>query len=186
MDSVRWELGTVQTDPEGRYLFIQAWIDCPPYVILSLYLPPPASISILHAAAKFAADYPSSRILCMGDFNLLHDTVLDKFTPLSNTAPSQIRSQLSLFLAEMGWLDLWQFFHPNTLEYTCFTPGRNSLSHIDYICGNSLLFSALTSISHKHCVASDHSPVLAEFLIDSASNTLYRGIKKIRAFWLSH
>lgn len=78
--SVKWKLGTVQRDPEDRFLFIQAWIDCQPYVLIGLYLPPPAPISILYDAARFAANFPHSRVICMGDFNLLHDCSLDKFS----------------------------------------------------------------------------------------------------------
>lgn len=56
--SIRWELGAVQKDPEGRFLFIQAWIDCQSHVLISLHLPPPASISILYDADRFAATFP--------------------------------------------------------------------------------------------------------------------------------
>lgn len=173
----------VQKDPEGRYVFIQAWIDCLPYVILSIYLPPPAALSILYDAASFASKFPSSRIICMGDFNLIHDMSMDRFNLPHTSISSTSKSQLYVFLEEMGWIDLWRFSHPNSLEYTCHTPGRNSLSRIDYICGNALTCSSLIHISHKTRVASDHSPILAEFHIDA---TIYsKGIRKIHPFWLT-
>lgn len=134
-------------DPVGSthhsyLLFMQAWIDCQPFVILALYLLPPASITLLHDAAKFAANFPSSRVICMGDFNLIHDASIDKFVPPHSGSRMHPRTQLSFFLEEMGWVDLWRFHNPNLLEYTCFTPGRNSLSRTDYICGNSYISSS--------------------------------------------
>lgn len=88
--------------------------------------------------------------------HLIHDASLDRFVPPHNSSHVHTRTQLSLFLDEMGWIDLWRFHNPNLLEYTCFTPGRNSLLRIEYICGNSLVCSSLTSVSHRPRVASDH------------------------------
>lgn len=164
-------------------MFIQAWIVCLPCVILPLYLPPPAPLSLLHDAASFSANFPSARVICMGDFNLIHDTPLDRFTASSSISQEHTRTHLALFLEEMGWIDLWRFHNPDLLEYTCFPPGCNSMSRIGYVCGNSFMCSSLTSISHRPRVASDHLPVLVEFLMDSA--TYSRGIRKIHPFWLT-
>lgn len=133
------QLGVVNSSegPRGTIFFIQAWIDCQSYVLIYLHLPPPASISILYDAARFAATFPHSRVICMGGFNLLHDYALDKFMRPDFGGLPGTKSHLALFLEEIGWLDLWRFYNPQTFEYTCFTPGRNSLSRIDYVCGNS-------------------------------------------------
>lgn len=72
-------MGLVLREQEGRFVFVHVWIDSLPLVILGLYIPPPATLSILHQAASFAAKFPGAILFCVGDFNLLLNPSLDKF-----------------------------------------------------------------------------------------------------------
>lgn len=99
----RWEVGQIQKDPKGRFIFIQACIDSLPYVLLGIYLPPPSNLSILQHAARFANQFQQATLICIGDFNMLKDPVLDSFSGAHEPVAQSTSTALSQFLAEMGW-----------------------------------------------------------------------------------
>lgn len=132
----RWEVGQIQKDPKGRFIFIQACIDSLPYVLLGIYLPPPSNLSILQHAARFANQFQQATLICIGDFNMLKDPVLDSFSGAHEPVAQSTSTALSQFLAEMGWYYLWRLRFPNSATYSCHS-GRNALSRIDYMCGDA-------------------------------------------------
>lgn len=181
--SLRWEVGLVQKDPEGRYVFVHAWIDSLPYVLLGLYLPPPANLSVLHQAARFAAQFPSATLLCFGDFNLVFDPTFDRFSASPGPSTTSPPTALAQFLGEMGWHDLWRLNSPSTLVYSCHSTGSNALSRIDYLCGNARACTEVVDIQYLPRAVSDHSPILAEFAATVSRES--RTSLRINPFWLN-
>lgn len=58
-------------DPEGRYVMIYALIQNLLWVIVGLYLPPPASLRLLNLIIAKLAQFPLDNVVLMRDFNLV-------------------------------------------------------------------------------------------------------------------
>lgn len=57
--SLNFELLDVKLDPGGRYVLLHACIETVEMVVVGLYLPPPADLSILHGIIPLLAQYPT-------------------------------------------------------------------------------------------------------------------------------
>lgn len=109
---------------------------------------------------------------------------LDKFHARTTTTTPNVfpPTTLTQFLGEMGWYELWRSKFPFHACFLCHTSGRNTLSRIDYICGNARACAVVGDIQYLPRAVSDHSPELAEFLILNVGGT--QCSLQINPFWL--
>lgn len=61
----------VQTDPNGKFVFLCCLIHSRPRNILAVYVPPPFDYSVLHKAAQFVLLFPSAPSIWIDDLNHL-------------------------------------------------------------------------------------------------------------------
>ena len=178
--SVPWKCFQKKVDPEGQYVFVQAQVYDIPFVILGIYNPPPATLSVIKEAMLFASLYPEALVLCLGDFNLLWDPLVDRHgPPLKRTRKPLMFRELG---EEFGWRDLWRMLNPQTRAYSWAIPGRGCLSRIDLALENDKIISRVVSVEYLIRGVSDHSPLLVNIAIG------IEGMKqnwKFQPYWLS-
>lgn len=68
----------VSTDQDGRYIILHVSIYNKKMVLVGLYLPPPASVSILNDIMNMVLWYDTPAILLLGDFNMVPCPDLDR------------------------------------------------------------------------------------------------------------
>lgn len=73
---VPFELILLQTDRQGRYVFVHAAINGSPILILACYVPPPYN-STVKEGLDFMSQYPAVLTVCMGEFNMTLIPALD-------------------------------------------------------------------------------------------------------------
>lgn len=74
----------LQSDPQGRFLFIHAKINGLEILLLAIYIPPPFQFTVLTEGLAFMSQFPSVPAIWLGDFNNIANRHLYR---LSLTAP---------------------------------------------------------------------------------------------------
>lgn len=69
---------SLQTDQQGRYVFLHATINRSPILILACYIPPPYSSTIVKEGLAFMSQHPRVPAIWMGDFNMTLSPALDR------------------------------------------------------------------------------------------------------------
>lgn len=82
-------------------------------MIIGLYNSPLANMKILKEAVIFMAQYPEAYVICMGDFNILMNPVMDKHGKLPRDQVGG-KSKFGKFVEEVGGVDIWRIKNPQT------------------------------------------------------------------------
>lgn len=176
--SLQFELLDVKLDPGGRYILIHAIIDTVEMVLVGIYLPPPADISLIHNLIPMLAQYPTDNVLLAGDFNIAPDPSRDRLTPDPAT-----NSSLSRWAGVFGFKDVWRWKYPNERSYTCCSLSHNTLSRIDLIYASGNLLPKIREIKILPRGISDHSPM---FCVIQATTPPADRIWRLSRFWIKH
>lgn len=123
-----FKLLDVKLDPGGRYVLVHAIIDTFEMLIVGLYIPPPATTSLLKALVPIMSTYATDNIIVAGDFNMLLSPSLDKL--VTSTA---VGSPLSCWASLYILMDVWQWKHPDEHAFTCHSATHHTLSRIELI-----------------------------------------------------
>lgn len=179
--SVPWECISYKCDSVGRYVFIYAILYSLPFVLMGMYNPPHAGIQVVKNAVLFMAQYSDAYVICMGDFNMLLDSVLDRCGGVSHNRVNRENILKTLF-SEIEWSDLWRIGNPQTRRYSWSAPGESCLSRIDMTCGNGKVQPLMQSITYLPRGVSDHSPLM--FRLNIGPRGSYP-TWKMHSYWLS-
>lgn len=107
-------------------MLIHALIYDLPWVLVGLYLPPPASLKLLNLISGELAQFPPDNVVPMGDFNLVPDSDMDRCAAVGTT-----RHGLAEWAKTYGLTDVWRWRNPQTKTFTCHSATHRSFSHID-------------------------------------------------------
>lgn len=125
--------------------------------------------------------YLEAYVLCLGDFNLLLDPVMDRYGDLPASQPQTLSAFVTL-VTEFGWSEWWLVSNTHTRAYSWFIPSRGLLSRIDLALGNNKFLTKLSSITYFSRGVPDHLPLLLS--IDTGATGIYRPWW-VQPFWLS-
>lgn len=153
---VKFSCRQTSIDDLGRYIFLLCSIDGVMLVVANIYIPPPFNLDVLLKLHKFLLDKKECPIVVVGDFNEVLDRKLDRF-PIRQLSEESGKTRLSLFLEEVGLVDLWRVRNPGALQYTCCSMSHSTLSRIDLILGNDRALQLLEKIAYWPRGISDHS-----------------------------
>lgn len=98
------------------------------YVLVGLYLPPPADIALLYELKQHVISYDMQNVILMGDFNLAPCPTLDRLQPLSRQSPDLLQWATTFEL-----VDAWCHCHPTDSEYTFHFATFQTFSCIDLV-----------------------------------------------------
>lgn len=75
--SLVYDLLAVKIDPEGRYVLLHVVIDAVEMLILGLYIPPPATVSLLKYLTCLLSEFATDNIIIARDFKMLPNPSLE-------------------------------------------------------------------------------------------------------------
>ena len=181
--SVHFELCTISTDPQGRYVFLSVKLYGEPFLLLAFYVPPPFAMTVILEGITFMANHPSIQAVWLGDFNTTLNPSLDR---LAGTPPHNLgevtTTKFSKLIASLHLIDSWRFKFPQKRLYSCFSATHSSMSRIDFILVSQVLTSRLSEAKFGPRLLSDHSPywISLNVPIDKP-----RRAWRLNPFWLS-
>lgn len=164
-------------DPNGRFVVIHALIHHVPWVIVGLYLPPPASLQVLNQITAKIAEFSTENVVLLGDFNLVPDAGIDRMTP-SGTS----RGGLADWADTYGLFDLWRWKFPQAREYTCHSSSHRTFSRIDLVYAGGPVLPKVRDVRILPRGVSDHAPLLLELDLSlDPSDKIWR----LSRYWVS-
>lgn len=112
--TVQFQLHSLQSDRQGRFLFLHASVGGLEVLLLAFYVPPPFQFAILKEGVAFMSKHPTVLAIWMGDFNMVIDPLLDRLhsstTPLARPA----LTRFGRFLSEFALTVTWRLKYPTT------------------------------------------------------------------------
>lgn len=175
--SLAFQLITVKTDPGGRYVIVHALIGGTPYIIIvGIYLPPPADVTLLHSLMHTITQYEVNKVLCVGDFNSVMSNKADRLH-----AASPAHTGLAQWASTFALTDLWRHFHPSDGQFTCLSTTYRTLSRIDLAFASHCLLKEVASTEILSRGISDHAPLLITIRTGSPG---VRGVWRLSKYWI--
>lgn len=154
----------LRLDLDGQYVIMNALCEkrevITVVVITGLYVPPPASMVVLHKIQTIVANYHTTNINMAGDFNMAPNPSADKLSPGPMTD-----SALSRGAELYGLHDTWRWKYPHSRQFTCHS-ATATLSRIDLIYVSNSLLPIVVAVSLLPRGISDHAPVLLDLSTD--------------------
>lgn len=155
--SAQFQLHNLQSDRQGRFLFLHATFGGLEVLILAFYIPPPFQFAALKEGLAFMTQHPAVPAIWIGDFNMVIDPLLDRLRPPNTTSTQPALTRFGRFLLEFAMTDTRRRKHPTTTTFSCFTPSHAAMSRIDMI----MLSPTLVSDPLRSFALLDHpSPAL--------------------------
>ena len=115
-------VASVCTQPQGRYIFLEAYIQDSPYFILNIYAPNKCSEKFLGffkdvldilKGARAEQDHP---FIVGGDFNIILDLVIDGQG--GNGKRKDSGNIIKDISAELDLVHLWRMRNPTVIRFT--------------------------------------------------------------------
>lgn len=80
--SCPWKLGSLQIDPEGRFLFVKGTLHSQCYTFASIYAPNKGTVNFLAKTLRMLEKFREGCLILGGDFNLTLDPSVELHCPL--------------------------------------------------------------------------------------------------------
>lgn len=169
--SIRYELGVVRFDDEGRYLELEF----PDFTVVNLYMPHGGrqkenleyKLEVYQALFARLDELRVRNLVLMGDFNIAHQDI-DLARPKQNRNnimfTSEERTQLDR-LIEMGFVDSFRLFNPDEGNYTWWPYAFNARERnvgwrIDYgFVSKGIVDKLQNATIYPDAKFSDHCPI---------------------------
>ncbi|MGL5901954.1 MAG: endonuclease/exonuclease/phosphatase family protein, partial [Cetobacterium sp.] len=103
-------------------------------------------------------DMDSHQLIIGGDFNLVLDTDLDRSSRRPVTVTKMAKS-VKKFMDTYKIIDPWRTLHPNTRQYSYYSPVHQTYTRIDYFLIDSKLLQQTKHCNYETLMLSDHSPL---------------------------
>lgn len=113
-NALSYTLLDMRINPEGRYVLLHVVVDTFEMLILGLYIPLPATVSLLKYLTPVLSGYPTDNLIIAGDFNIALIPSLDRLSS-DNSSDSPLHRWASLY----GLIDVWRLRYPNDRAFTC-------------------------------------------------------------------
>lgn len=145
------------TDPEGRFLILNASINHTPFTFANIYGPNNDDPTFFHTIFKALQD--KTNILLAGDFNTVINPTIDHSNSTGNIRHTNSSDIIKQYMQRYGLSDSWRIKNPTKLEYTYTSLHHKSSSRLDFfLCSNSLAQYITENTIHPITI-SDHAPV---------------------------
>ncbi len=98
--------------------------------------------------------FPDAKIIWGGDFNCVHNDLLDRW-PSKEDGMCEIKN----VCLRLGLIDIWRYKNPNQLSYTWSNKDQSKQSHIDYFLISDALEMYVQSVSIEPSILTDHKGI---------------------------
>lgn len=150
---------TTITDPEERYVIINASINSNNITIANIYGTHTDDPTLFHNFFSSLNSISNSTIIIGGDFNTVMNPILDKSNTRSNSRIWHSIETLQQYISDLGLSDSWRLKKPSSREYTYFSPVHQSCSRIDVFLTSNSTIPDISDLNIHPIIISDHAPV---------------------------
>lgn len=172
---------SVQTDPQGRFTFLHCTLFGTQYLIMAFYIPPPYTSNLAVEGFLYMAQQPTIPAIWLGDFNMVFNPAADRLQ-LNPSAQLPSNTCFGHKLTEFWLTDTWQYKHPDTQAFSCFSATHSSMSRIDLILISDILLPLLKDSGYHTRSLSDHAPCWASLQLAPITGP---HVWRLHTFWLS-
>ena len=154
-DKIDFKIKTITRDKEGYYIMIKGSIQEDDITIVNIYAPnigAPQYISQMLTAIKGEIN---SNTIIVGDFN----TPLSPMDRSFKTKINKDTQALKDTLDQIGLIDIYRTFHPETTEHTFFSSAHGTFSRIDYILGHNSNLDKFKKVEIVSSIFSNHKTI---------------------------
>ena len=119
-------------DPDGCFAGAHVQLKKEAFTVVAIYLEPSISQEVwTQTLDRIMTEVVQGRNPCVlfcGDFNVVLDNSLDKFSPKGSKAPCHSGIWLKQYMDIHELTDVWRVAHPEEKRFTCF---GQAMSRID-------------------------------------------------------
>lgn len=133
---------------------MHALVSSNPLILVGLYLPPPADVSVLEVIMQKVITYGVDDVLIIRDFNLTPSPDLDR-----HPSTSQWALGLAQWMGAFDLMDVWRYYHPQDKGFSCHSASFRAFSRIDLALASRSMMRQITETSMFPRGVSDHAPL---------------------------
>ena len=156
---VQFEMSHVIKDKHGRYVIVQGKLFNRAVVMANIYAPNWDNVEFFNKIFSILPDLDSHELILAGDLNCILHKSLDRSSTKAFTLNKSARC-INAFLEAYGIIDPWRYKHPETKQFSFFSPVHQSYTRIDYFLIDQKLLPMIKHVEYSSIVISDHSPVI--------------------------
>ena len=162
-DNLDFKIHSTKVDSQGRYIFLEAYIQDSPYFLLNIYVPNKCceqflffkDVSDIPKSARVEQDHPFT---VGGDFNIILDHVLDGQD--GNSKRKDSGKVVEGMSTELDLVDIWRIRNPTVTRFTWHQEKPIIQKRLDYWLVSDSLQDDIDSVDIKTSIKSDHSAIL--------------------------
>lgn len=103
--TVQFVLLTLRSDPQGRFLFLNAKVNGLEMLILAFYVPPPFQFSVINEGIAYVSQFPTIPAMWLGDFNNIMNKDLDRISVTPQDKPTQPHTRFGKIITDLALID---------------------------------------------------------------------------------
>lgn len=117
-------------DKEGSFILVRGKIEGNPITLLNVYAPPGSDISFFRKIINIMVTETEGLLICGGDLNIHLNPKLDSSSRKTHT--QSLYKKVNTLFEEVGLIDVWRDFFPNSRDYTFYSAPHSLYTRIDY------------------------------------------------------
>ncbi len=149
-----------ETDNSGRLVILEVNVDQSHYILVNLYATNNKQqnniffgnieLKLMQIKNKF----PDAKIIWGGNFNCVHNDLLDRWPPKEDSM-----CEIKNVCLRLGLIDIWRYKNPNQISYTWSNKDQSKQSRIDYFLISDALEMYVQSVSIETSILTDHKGI---------------------------
>ena len=173
-NTFKYELHSILSDSEGRYVILDCSISGQRCVIANIYGPNEDEPLFFDMLRTKLEQFENSSFILGGDYNVVQDYILDTINIRNRNNPNAHKSVINL-RDELDLIDPWREENPDAKVFTWHN-SQNKQSRLDYFLISSDIFNYVEKTCIKPGYRSDHSVV--ELILNFGCQPKGRGLWK--------
>lgn len=145
-------------DSQGRFIIVTGKLYDNLITLVNIYAPNVDDEQFINSLLLKIPDMDSHQLIIGGDFNLVLDSDLDRSSRRPVTETKMAKS-VKKFMNTYKIIDPWRTLHPNTRQYSYYSPVHQTYTRIDYFLIDSKLLQQTKHCNYETLMLSDHSPL---------------------------
>lgn len=178
--TVPFQVEKITKDSAGRFIIVEGYLFGDKINLINVYGPNDDSPSFFSNLFLSIAALRGQHIMA-GDINCTLDPGKDRSTGLDTTHVKS-RKLITQFMKDLNMLDVWRYFNPSLLVYSCYSGTHKTYSRIDYFLISASLLPNITDCKYHTVVISDHAAVSLTYTNKKMTNTPPKW--RLQAGWL--
>lgn len=145
-------------DDDGRFIFLKGKLYNKHITLANMYAPNKQQIPFFRNTLELLTTFHKGMLISGGDFNLALSPSLDTSSG-SFALPYRALLSVKTLLNNLTLHDTWRSLHPNSKDFTFFSPPHNKYSRIDYLFLTQMDLESLTTATIDPMILSDPHPI---------------------------